>query len=336
MALDLRQPRARRARRSRRQRRFARRDSPSPAGNDDSLGAWRVRKSQRLAELFLRERPGAGDPAALEARLRRSSRRRPRPGPIWRSIRSASSFTWRTSIGDDVAQGLATCTSRTSRSVLACVDRRPGALDAGRTPLRRRRSTPRWRASIAARSCATRCARRCGSGCSSGRPGRRRASCRTRGGDRWRAGLRWRRSASRSICGGPRRARRAPIPSPISSCPATSTPRSTTCAIATRPSSRRRSATRWRRCPIAIGLLLRLTTVSGLSHEQIANIYKVNQSTVIALDRARRARRCSRRPSAASAASWAWQRDEFMSLAGLLVSRIDLSISRVLETSSPE
>ena len=49
-----------------------------------------------------------------------------------------------------------------------------------------------------------------------------------------------------------------------------------------------------------------------------------------------RARRCWRRPSAASAASWACERDEFMSLAGLLVSRIDLSISRVLETSSPE
>ena len=30
------------------------------------------------------------------------------------------------------------------------------------------------------------------------------------------------------------------------------------------------------------------------------------------------------------------KRDEFMSLAGLLVSRIDLSISRVLETSAPD
>ena len=51
-------------------------------------------------------------------------------------------------------------------------------------------------------------------------------------------------------------------------------------------------------------LLLRLTAVSGLSHEQIANIYKVNQSTVsrwIARARAR----CWRRRSAASAASWA-------------------------------
>jgi len=82
-------------------------------------------------------------------------------------------------------------------------------------------------------------------------------------------------------------------------------------------------------------LLLRLTTVSGLSHEQIANIYKVNQSTVT--------RWIARARSEVLAATerivcgkLGVQRDEFMSLAGLLVSRIDLSISRVLETSSPE
>ena len=83
-------------------------------------------------------------------------------------------------------------------------------------------------------------------------------------------------------------------------------------------------------------LLLRLTTVSGLSHEQIAGIYKVNQSTVTRWiarardevleaterERLRQAGRC--------------RRGEFRSLAGLLVSRIDLSISRVLETSSTD
>jgi RNA polymerase sigma-70 factor (ECF subfamily) len=82
-------------------------------------------------------------------------------------------------------------------------------------------------------------------------------------------------------------------------------------------------------------LLLRLTTVSGLSHEQIANIYKVNQSTVsrwIAKARADVLEATQR----SVCEKLGVQRDEFMSLAGLLVSRIDLSISRVLETSSPE
>jgi RNA polymerase sigma-70 factor (ECF subfamily) len=80
-------------------------------------------------------------------------------------------------------------------------------------------------------------------------------------------------------------------------------------------------------------LLLRLTTVSGLSHEQIANIYKVNQSTVtrwIARARAEVLEATER----SVCGKLGVQRDEFMSLAGLLVSRIDVSISRVLETSS--
>jgi len=80
-------------------------------------------------------------------------------------------------------------------------------------------------------------------------------------------------------------------------------------------------------------LLLRLTTVSGLSHEQIANIYKVNQSTVtrwIARARAEVLEATER----SVCGKLGVKRDEFMSLAGLLVSRIDLSISRVLETTS--
>jgi len=79
-------------------------------------------------------------------------------------------------------------------------------------------------------------------------------------------------------------------------------------------------------------LLLRLTTVSGLSHEQIANIYKVNQSTVtrwIARARAEVLEATER----SVCGKLGVKRDEFMSLAGLLVSRIDLSISRVLESS---
>jgi RNA polymerase sigma-70 factor len=82
-------------------------------------------------------------------------------------------------------------------------------------------------------------------------------------------------------------------------------------------------------------LLLRLTTVSGLSHEQIATIYKVNQSTVsrwIAKARAD----VLEATQQSVCQKLGVQRDEFMSLAGLLVSRIDLSISRVLETSSPD
>ena len=82
-------------------------------------------------------------------------------------------------------------------------------------------------------------------------------------------------------------------------------------------------------------LLLRLTTVSGLSHEQIANIYKVNQSTVsrwIAKARSDVLEATQR----SICYKLGVQRDEFMSLAGLLVSRIDLSISRVLETSASD
>jgi hypothetical protein len=75
--------------------------------------------------------------------------------------------------------------------------------------------------------------------------------------------------------------------------------------------------------------------VSGLSHEQIAGIYKVNQSTVsrwIARTRAEVLEATERIVCGKLGVA----RDEFMSLAGLLVSRIDLSISRVLETSSTD
>jgi RNA polymerase sigma-70 factor (ECF subfamily) len=82
-------------------------------------------------------------------------------------------------------------------------------------------------------------------------------------------------------------------------------------------------------------LLLRLTTVSGLSHEQIANIYKVNQSTVSRwIARARSEVLETTERSVCRKLGVA--RDEFLSLAGLLVSRIDLSISRVLETTPAE
>ncbi len=62
--------------------------------------------------------------------------------------------------------------------------------------------------------------------------------------------------------------------------PPINTPRSTTCGPGTRPSSRRRCARRSPACPIAIACCCKLTIVSGLSHEQLANIYSVNQSTI--------------------------------------------------------
>jgi RNA polymerase sigma-70 factor (ECF subfamily) len=79
-------------------------------------------------------------------------------------------------------------------------------------------------------------------------------------------------------------------------------------------------------------LLLRLTTVSGLSHEQIAAIYKVNQSTVSRwISRARS--EVLEVTERSVCAKLGVARDEFLSLAGLLLSRIDVSISRVLEAS---
>lgn len=82
-------------------------------------------------------------------------------------------------------------------------------------------------------------------------------------------------------------------------------------------------------------LLLKLTIVSGLSHEQLANIYRVNQSTITRwIARAREAvlEETERRVCAALR----MPPGEFRSLAGLLLSRLDLSISRVLDTPGGE
>jgi RNA polymerase sigma-70 factor (ECF subfamily) len=82
-------------------------------------------------------------------------------------------------------------------------------------------------------------------------------------------------------------------------------------------------------------LLLKLTIVSGLSHEQLAGIYNVNQSTVsrwIARAREQVLEMTERQVCARLGLPSA----EFRSLAGLLMSRLDLSISRVLDTPNPE
>ncbi len=79
-------------------------------------------------------------------------------------------------------------------------------------------------------------------------------------------------------------------------------------------------------------LLLRLTTVSGLSHEQIGNIYGVNQSTVTRwISRARA--QVLEATEREICGRLGMQPAEFRSLAGMLVSRLDLSISRVLAAS---
>ncbi len=78
-------------------------------------------------------------------------------------------------------------------------------------------------------------------------------------------------------------------------------------------------------------LLLKLTIVSGLSHEQLANIYSVNQSTITRwIARARE--RVLEATEREVCAKLGMPPGEFRSLAGLLVSRLDLSISRVLDT----
>ena len=78
-------------------------------------------------------------------------------------------------------------------------------------------------------------------------------------------------------------------------------------------------------------LLLKLTIVSGLSHEQLANIYGVNQSTITRwIARAREQVLDATEREVCS--KLGMPPGEFRSLAGLLVSRLDLSISRVLET----
>jgi RNA polymerase sigma-70 factor (ECF subfamily) len=82
-------------------------------------------------------------------------------------------------------------------------------------------------------------------------------------------------------------------------------------------------------------LLLKLTIVSGLSHEQLANIYGVNQSTVTRwIGRARA--QVLEATEREVCAKLRMPPGEFRSLAGLLLSRLDLSISRVLETPREE
>jgi RNA polymerase sigma-70 factor (ECF subfamily) len=82
-------------------------------------------------------------------------------------------------------------------------------------------------------------------------------------------------------------------------------------------------------------LLLKLTIVSGLSHEQLAHIYSVNQSTITRwIARARE--QVLEVTEREVCSKLGMPPGEFRSLAGLLVSRLDLSISRVLDTPSSD
>jgi RNA polymerase sigma-70 factor, ECF subfamily len=80
-------------------------------------------------------------------------------------------------------------------------------------------------------------------------------------------------------------------------------------------------------------LLLRLITVTGLSHDQIGKIYSVNQSTVTRwIARARAT--VLEQTEEAVCEKLGLPRTEFRSLAGLMMSEIDLSISTVLAEDS--
>src|SRR5205809_6675492 len=85
-------------------------------------------KEPALAELFLRERPGGGDPAVLEPRLRdivakaRLAWPEMLPDPERLAVHLARV------IGDDVEQGLRDLYVEDFALALACADRAPGAL----------------------------------------------------------------------------------------------------------------------------------------------------------------------------------------------------------------
>jgi RNA polymerase sigma-70 factor, ECF subfamily len=291
-------------------------------------------KEPAYAELFLRERPGAGDPAVLEARLREVVEKAALvwPGLAIDPVRLVVHLA--RVIGDDVAQGLAELYAEDFALALACVDKVPGALtqvdrlcgpviDAAvgridRSPELRDevRQTLWQRLLVGTPEQAPRLLSYAGRGPLAG----------------WvavaaqRLALDLRRAATRAAGSDP-------------------------CVDQLLPTDehpevdylRMRYKTQFEDAvrdalaalPDRDRLLLRLTAVSGLSHEQIANIYKVNQSTVsrwISRARAEVLEATQRNVCHKLGV----QRDEFMSLAGLLVSRIDLSISRVLETSTTD
>jgi RNA polymerase sigma-70 factor, ECF subfamily len=291
-------------------------------------------KEPALAELFLRERPGAGDPAVLEAQLQEIVHKATRVWPDLAIDRARLVVQLARVIGEDVAQGLSELYASDFALGLACVDQVPGALAQldrlcgpvidtavariDRSPELRDevRQTLWQRLFVGTPGQAPRMLSYAGRGPLAG----------------WvavaaqRIALDMRRAATR--VGGS-------DPGVDQLLPTDDHPEVDYMRM--RYKSEFEDAVRdaLAALPDRDRLLLRLTVVSGLSHEQIANIYKVNQSTVsrwIARARADVLEATERNVCSKLGV----KRDEFMSLAGLLVSRIDLSISRVLETSPSE
>jgi RNA polymerase sigma-70 factor (ECF subfamily) len=291
-------------------------------------------KEPAYAELFLRERPGGGDPAVLEARLREVV---DKATLVWSDmaidpVRLVAHLA--RVIGDDVAQGLAELYAEDLALGLACVDKVPGALthlerlcggavdaavariDRSRELRDEVRQTLWQRLFVGTPEQAPRMLSYAGRGPLAG----------------WvavaaqRIALDLRRAATR-VAG--------TDPAVDEVLPADHHPEVDYLRMRYKSEFEEAVRDALAALPDRDRLLLRLTTVSGLSHEQIATIYKVNQSTVsrwIAKARAD----VLEATQQSVCQKLGVQRDEFMSLAGLLVSRIDLSISRVLETSSPD
>jgi len=290
-------------------------------------------KGPAYAELFLRERPGAGEAAALEVQLQAIVDKATR---VWSDLAidpARMVVHLAHVVGDDVDQGLNELYAEDFALGLACVDKVPGALtqvdrlcgpaiDAAvaridRSPeLRDEVRQILWqRLFVGTHDQAPRILSYAGRGPLAG----------------------WVAVAAQRLALDLRRAatRMAGDPAVDEVLPADAHPEVD--YLRNRYKSEFEEAVRdaLAALPDRDRLLLRLTTVSGLSHDQIANIYKVNQSTVsrwIAKARSDVLEATQR----AVCHKLGVQRDEFMSLAGLLVSRIDLSISRVLETSSPD
>jgi RNA polymerase sigma-70 factor (ECF subfamily) len=291
-------------------------------------------KEPALAELFLRLKPGAGDPAALDARLRDIVGRAQRAWPAFAVDPARLVSHLATVVGDDVAEGLADPHAEDLALGLACVDKVPGALAQldrmcgpaidgavariDRSPELRDevRQTLWQRLFVGTPEQAPRILSYAGRGPLAG----------------WvavaaqRIALDLRRAATRIA---------AADPGADQLLPADDHPEVDYLRMRYKTEFEAAVRDALAALPDRDRLLLRLTTVSGLSHEQIAHIYKVNQSTVTRwIAHAREQVLEATQQSVCG--KLGVQRDEFMSLAGLLVSRIDLSISRVLETSSTD
>jgi RNA polymerase sigma-70 factor len=291
-------------------------------------------KEPAYAALFLRERPNAGDPAVLEARLGQIVDKAARVWPAMAIDPTRLVVQLARVVGDDVEADLAELYVEDFALGLACVDKRPGAmeqlerlcgpaLDAAvaridRSPELRDevRQTLWQRLFVGTPGQAPRMLSYAGRGPIAG----------------WvavaaqRTALDMRRAAARVG---------ATDPNIDQLLPADDHPEADYMRMRYKTEFEEAVREALAALPDRDRLLLRLTAVSGLSHEQIANIYKVNQSTVTRwIGRARAEvleateRSVCRRLGV--------KRDEFMSLAGMLVSQIDLSISRVLEASPPD